>query len=77
MAPSQPVERQGIGGKSRQHAGAEQEEQKIEHGPETPKWEPCNATSGHQLSIRNEACWHKDFIKMDEGGSNELMITPA
>lgn len=32
MAPSQPVKREGIGGERRQHAGAEQNEQKVEHG---------------------------------------------
>lgn len=61
MAPSQPIKRKGIGGESRQHAGAEQDEQKVEHG-RVSKMEPWDAPSGHQDSIRILGIGHKDFI---------------
>jgi hypothetical protein len=37
---SRPIQREGIGGKSREHAGAKQQEQEVEHGRGSPEWSP-------------------------------------
>ncbi len=62
MAASQASERQGIGGKGREHPGAEQDEDKVEHGRSLQ----CGALrcafgpSGFHSEWRGR---HKDFIK--------------